>query len=109
MRRLQTASGRGGMGVPPVLPQPADGTDPEPVRAAMKLLLRDVDWIHAAPLARAVEDADLPMLCLLRRPLLEGLSSRHGELRALRMIMRLDGQIRTTWPEAPVSRPADLG
>ena len=75
----------------------------------MKLLLRDADPVYAAPLERAIADADLPMLCLLRRPLLEGLALRHGELEALRKVMRLDALIRGTWPEAPVSRPVELG
>lgn len=92
-----------------MLPQPADGTDPEPVREAMKLLLRDVEPAYVGPLDRAMDDADLPTLCLLRRPLLQALTNRHGELQALRLIMRLDGMIRTTWPEAPVSRPLELG
>jgi hypothetical protein len=105
----QTASGRGEASVPCVLPQPAAGTDAEPVREAMQLLLRDVDPVYIGPLKRAMDEADLPILCLLRRPLLQALTNRHGELHALRLIMRLDSMIRTTWPEAPVSRPLELG
>ena len=90
------------------IPVPAPGTDPEPVRQAMQQLLDDVLPAYAGPLGRAIAVADLPMLCLLRKPLLEALVSRHGELEGLRRVMRLDFLIRQSWPEAPVSRPIEL-
>jgi hypothetical protein len=97
------------MAAPPAgIPVPAPGTDPEPARKAMQLLLDDVLPAYAGPLGRAIAAADLPMLCLLRKPLLEALATRHGELEALRRVMRLDLLIRQSWPEAPVSRPIDL-
>jgi hypothetical protein len=89
-------------------PVPAAGTDAEPVRRAMQLLVDDVPAAYAGPLGRAVATADLPMLCLLRRPLLEALVVRHGELEGLRRVMRLDFLIRQSWPDAPVSRPLQL-
>ena len=90
------------------VPVPAPGTDPEPAREAMQLLLRDVLPAYSGPLGRAIAVADLPMLCLLRKPLLEALVARHGELEGLRQVMRLDLLIRQSWPEAPVSRPIEL-
>ena len=47
----------------------------------MQLLLREVPPAYAGPLGRAIAAADLPELCLLRKPLLEALVSRHGEPR----------------------------
>jgi hypothetical protein len=74
----------------------------------MQLLLAEVAPAYAGPLGRAIAAADLPMLCLLRKPLLEALVQRHGELEGLRKVMRLDLLIRQSWPEAPVSRPIEL-
>jgi hypothetical protein len=87
---------------------PAPGTDAEPARLAMQLLVDEVPAAYAGPLGRAIATADLPMLCLLRRPLLEALVVRHGELEGLRRVMRLDFLIRQSWPDAPVSRPIEL-
>jgi hypothetical protein len=92
----------------PSVAVPAAGTDAEPARQAMQSLLADVPAAYAGPLGRAIAAADLPMLCLLRKPLLEALVARHGELEGLRRMMRLDFLIRQSWPEAPVSRPIEL-
>ena len=89
-------------------PAPAVGTDAEPARQAMQCLLDEVPPAYAGPLGRAIAGADLPMLCLLRKPLLEALVARHGELEGLRRVMRLDLLIRQSWPDAPVSRPIEL-
>ena len=107
MRWQPLVNGRLFAPVGPV-PVPSAGTDAEPVRRAMQLLVEEVPAAYAGPLGRAIASADLPMLCLLRRPLLEALVVRHGELEALRRVMRLDFLIRQSWPEAPVSRPLEL-
>jgi hypothetical protein len=90
------------------VPLPAPGTDAEPARRAMQQLLAEVPAAYAGPLGRAIAGADLPMLCLLRKPLLEALVEGHGELEGLRRVMRLDFLIRQSWPDAPVSRPIEL-
>ena len=90
------------------VPVPSPGTDAEPARQAMLHLIEEVPEAYAGPLGRAVAGADLPMLCLLRKPLLEALVVRHGELEGLRRVMRLDFLIRQSWPDAPVSRPIEL-
>ena len=90
------------------VPVPAVDTDAEPARQAMQHLLDEVPAAYAGPLGRAIATADLPMLCLLRKPLLEALVARHGELEGLRRVMRLDLLIRQSWPDAPVSRPIEL-
>ena len=107
MRWQPLVNGRLFAPVGPV-PEPAVGTDVEPVRQAMQQLLDDVPAAYAGPLGRAIIAADLPMLCLLRKPLLEALVVRHGELEGLRRVMRLDLLIRQSWPDAPVSRPIEL-
>ncbi|MCC2633531.1 MAG: hypothetical protein K0S48_1417 [Ramlibacter sp.] len=107
MRWQPLVNGRLFAPVGPV-PLPAVGTDEEPVREAMQQLLDEVPAAYAGPLGRAIATADLPMLCLLRKPLLEALVVRHGELEGLRRVMRLDLLIRQSWPDAPVSRPIEL-
>ncbi len=82
----------------------------DPIRAAMLHLAAGLRGGRATVLAEAIGGGrDLPELFELRRALVHALATDRGELHALRQMMRIDAMFLAAWPEAPVTRPADLG
>lgn len=88
----------------------AEHGDLEAVRTAMRGLLEGESSDARLRLRRSIAVArDLRTLWYLRSALMQVVAAEHGEGEARRALEAVDGLFRAGWPEAPVSRPAELG
>jgi hypothetical protein len=82
----------------------------DPVHEAMMRLARTLRGTRATVMTEAIAGCrTLEELCEMRRPLLQALTTEHGELHALRRMMRVDAMVLAAWPDAPITRAAALG
>ena len=92
-----------------VRPADADAAA-ERVRAEMLHLACTLRGSRVTVLSEAIGGCrTLEELCELRRPLQLALADDRGELKSLRVMMRIDAMVLEAWPDAPVWRPAGLG
>ena len=87
-----------------------EGEDVLATAEAMRALLEGEPTVARLRLRRSVAVArDLPTLWYLRSALMQAVAAEHGEAEARRALAMIDGLLRAGWPDAPVSRPVELG